>query len=102
MGARWVSGPWTVRGVVSYHAGVEQKWWAGTAECGAGFQGFQGGDIASLREQLLARPAVRCDEVPWAMFGISMAGWNGLIALATGLFGLYVSARNFRRRRSDD
>jgi disulfide bond formation protein DsbB len=86
-------------GVAGYHVGVEQSWWQGTAACGAGFQGFGGGSAADLREQLLARPVVRCDEVAWSMLGISMAGWNGLISLAAGLATLVFVARDARRLR---
>lgn len=84
-------------GVAGYHVGVEQKWWAGTAACGAGFSGFGSGDVGSLRDQLLNRPVVRCDEIAWSMLGISMAGWNGLIALATGAGALYIVIRDTMR-----
>lgn len=86
-------------GVAGYHVGVEQHWWAGTAQCGAGFTGFGSGELSSLADQLLNRPVVRCDEVAWSMLGISMAGWNGLIALATGLGALYVVIRDVGRIR---
>jgi disulfide bond formation protein DsbB len=28
----------------------------------------------------MAAPVVRCDEVPWSLFGISLAGYNAIIA----------------------
>jgi disulfide bond formation protein DsbB len=32
---------------------------------------------------------VRCDEIPWSLFGISMAGYNALLSAGlAGLFGL--------------
>lgn len=86
-------------GVAGYHVGVEQKWWAGTTACSAGFTGFGAGGVADLREQLLNRPVVRCDEIAWSMLGISMAGWNGLIALATGIGALYIVVRDTVRIR---
>ncbi len=84
-------------GIAAYHVGVEQQWWSGTAECGAGFKGFGAGNIAAIREQLLSRPVVRCDEIVWSLLGISMAGWNGLIALAAGTGALYVVVRDVLR-----
>ena len=84
-------------GIAAYHVGVEQQWWSGTAECGAGFKGFGAGNIADIREKLLSRPVVRCDEIAWSLLGISMAGWNGLIALATGTGALYVVVRDVLR-----
>lgn len=87
-------------GIAGYHVGVEQKWWQGTAACGTGFAGFGSGDAANLREQLLARPVVRCDEVAWSLLGISMAGWNGLVACAAGAMALSVTVRDVRRIRA--
>lgn len=81
-------------GVAAFHVGVEQQWWAGTKACGAGFTGFGQGGVADLREQLLNRPMVRCDQVAWSMLGISMAGWNGLVALAAGIGALYIVVRD--------
>jgi disulfide bond formation protein DsbB len=67
-----------------YHVGVEQHWFAGPSACtGAP---ITGATIADLKAQLLARPPVRCDEVAWSLFGVSLAGWNFLasIVLAAG------------------
>lgn len=71
-----------------YHSGVEQGWWQGPSTCSAP-------DIAGLTpEELLARimsaPVVRCDEIPWEMFGLSMASWNAVASL--GLAGLWLLA----------
>jgi disulfide bond formation protein DsbB len=87
----------TGAGFAAFHVGVEQHWWAGTAECGSGFQGFGTGNIEDIRKQLLTRPVVRCDEIAWSFLGFSMAGWNGLIALVTGTSALYVVIRDVKR-----
>ncbi|MFZ8992136.1 MAG: disulfide bond formation protein B, partial [Candidatus Puniceispirillaceae bacterium] len=39
------------------------------------------GDITAMTQQLLDTPLVRCDDVAWSLFGLSMAGWNALISL---------------------
>ena len=66
-------------GLGGYHAGIEYGFWAGPAGCTANLA-FDG-DIKTLTQQLLNTPLVRCDEVPWSLFGLSMAGWNTLISL---------------------
>lgn len=72
--------------IAAFHVGVEQKWWEGTAECGGNLgTGLSADD---LKAQLLAAPVVRCDEVPWSLFGISMAGYNFLLAMLSGLAAL--------------
>lgn len=72
----------------AYHTGVERGWWEGPATCSAG-------DISDLStdelmNRIMAAPIVRCDEVPWALFGLSMASWNAIAALA--LAGLWLWA----------
>ena len=75
-------------GIAGFHVGVEQQWWAGTAECGSGNLYGSGASVADIRRQLMSTPVVRCDEVAWSLAGISMAGWNGLIGLAAAAFAL--------------
>jgi disulfide bond formation protein DsbB len=65
-------------GLALYHAGVEQKWWQGLTRCTAP---PTAGDAASMMADILAQPLVRCDAIPWQMFGISMAGWNFVTSL---------------------
>lgn len=62
-----------------YHAGVEQKLWDGPDSC------TTSGSINDLSadqllDQIMTAPLARCDEIPWEMFGISMAGWNGILS----------------------
>lgn len=76
-------------GLGGYHAGIEYGFWAGPDGCTANLA--LDGDIKTLTQQLLVTPLVRCDEVPWSLFGLSMAGWNALISLdiiAAALFSL--------------
>ncbi len=81
-------------GIAIYHAGVEQHWWAGPSACSGTAAAPQ--TLDALRAQILAAPVVRCDDIPWSLFGISMAGYNALISLATG-FGIFSLLRRNRR-----
>ena len=67
-------------GIAAFHVGVEQQWWLGTSSCGI-IGGGGAMTIEDLRAQLLRQPVVRCDEVQWSMFGISMAGYNVMVSL---------------------
>jgi disulfide bond formation protein DsbB len=62
-------------GIAIFHTGVEQHWWEGTEAC-VGAKGAK--TIEELRRQVMEAPLVRCDQIPWEMFGISMAGINAL------------------------
>lgn len=79
-------------GIAGFHVGVEQGWWQGTAACeGRVFE--PGLTIEELRRRLMAAEVVRCDEVPWSLFGVSMAGYNMVISLGIGALSLLAAVR---------
>jgi disulfide bond formation protein DsbB len=51
-----------------YHVGVEQHWFAGPTACTGAT--LDTGSVEALRRQLLATPAVRCDQIQWSLFGL--------------------------------
>jgi disulfide bond formation protein DsbB len=73
-------------GLAGYQVGVERGWFQ--SSCAAS---ITGGTIEQLRAQLRAAPVVRCDEVAWSLWNISMAGWNGMLSLALGSGALYAA-----------
>lgn len=81
-------------GIAAYHVGVEQHWWAGTPGCGVP---GPADSLEALRAQVMAAPVVRCDEVPWSLFGISMAGYNVPISLALAAFALVAARAAYSR-----
>jgi disulfide bond formation protein DsbB len=82
-------------GIALYHVGVEQHWWPGTSGCGAGALSGAGG-LEALRAQIESAPIVRCSDVPWSLFGISMAGYNALLSAALALFA-FAAGRTISR-----
>lgn len=81
----------TTSAIGFYHAGVEQGWWQGPATCSAGPVSSLSPD--ALLDQILTAPLVRCDEIPWEMFGLSMAAWNGVLSLGLALCWVYAYRR---------
>ena len=77
-----------------YHTGVERRWWQGPDTCTSGPVGGLSPD--QLLDQIMAAPLVRCDEVAWQMFGLSMASWNAVAAV--GLMAIWLMAA--RRSRA--
>jgi disulfide bond formation protein DsbB len=73
-----------------YHAGIEWKWWAGPASCTGGNLAAGGG---SLLSQMRGARAVPCDEAQWRLLGLSLAGYNALIAGGLALYALVVALR---------
>jgi disulfide bond formation protein DsbB len=76
-------------GIGMFHVGVEQLWWEGLATCTAGsISGISASDLLNPAADVAA--PVRCDEIPWQLAGISMAGWNVIVSL--GLAAIWVLA----------
>jgi len=81
----------TGAGIAVYHTGIEQGWFAGPESCSG--IGVTGDTVEELRRRLSAAPVVRCDEVPWSLFGISMAGYNAAVGLVLGAFAATAALR---------
>jgi disulfide bond formation protein DsbB len=76
-----------------YHAGVELDVFEGFTQCTAS---ASGGSAADILKAVLDAPLVRCDDVQWSLFGISMAGWNAILSLGSALTILWLSLRKPR------
>jgi disulfide bond formation protein DsbB len=79
-------------GLGVYHTGAERGWWPGPDTCSAG------GNIGALSSedllnQILAAPVIRCTDVAWEMFGLSMASWNAVLSLALALIWVLAAFR---------
>jgi disulfide bond formation protein DsbB len=61
-----------------YHAGVELKIFPGFTTCTST---AKAASTQELLKQLMAVPLIRCDQVQWSLFGISLAGWNAIMSL---------------------
>lgn len=70
-------------GLAIYHAGIEWRFWAGPTAC-TGAPVITGDVLSALKGARVPR----CDEAAWRLFGLSMAGWNALIAAGLAAVGL--------------
>ena len=76
-----------------YHAGVEAGIFEGFTQCTAV---DAGGSSADVLNRIMNAPLIRCDEVQWSLFGISMAGWNAILSLGSALVILWLSLKRPR------
>ena len=76
------------------HVGVEQQWWPGPDTCTA--TGADAQTTDELLDAIMNAPLVRCDEIPASLFGLSIAGWVVVSALAMTALAVVVLARNRR------
>lgn len=68
-------------GLGIYHSGVEWHWWPGPSACAGGAPGMVG-SVEDLMNAIEDTEVIRCDEAPWRLFGLSLAGYNALASLA--------------------
>ena len=76
-------------GLGVYHAGVEYHWWQGPPRC-------TGGGFTSLAD-LMKAPVVLCDIPQWTLFGISLAGFNAIVSIVSGLAIVALATRKSGR-----
>lgn len=79
-------------GIAAFHTGVERQWWEGTSSCGGALP--KNPTLEELREAILNAPTARCDEIPFELFGLSMANYNVLLCLIMAGFVLVYLKRN--------
>lgn len=79
-----------------YHAGVEQIWWEGVTACSAPVT--PGMSSADMLDSLMKAPLIRCDQIPWSLFGVSMAGWNAILSAGAALCAAAVLVFAGKRR----
>ena len=70
-----------------FHAGVEYGWWQGITDCATTATRTPG---TSIMDSIINAPMIRCDRAPWQFLGVSLAGWNFLVSLCSGLAILYL------------
>ena len=61
----------------AFHAGVEYGWWEGPTACSSTKLGDD--PLAAI----MNAPLIRCDTPAWTMFGVSLAGYNFLVSIAS-------------------
>ncbi len=72
-----------------WHVGVENKILKGPSGCSAGLS--ISSNTNDLKEQILSKQVISCDEVVWSFFGISAASLNTIVLLFIFVInGLYI------------
>jgi disulfide bond formation protein DsbB len=72
-------------GLALYHSGVELHWWPGPRGCSGRF--VMPASAADFQAALSSARIIRCDSVPWSLFGLSLANYNALLSVTLALLG---------------
>ena len=78
-------------GIGVFHSGVERKLWEGPSTCSGGLDFSASSD--DLFNQMMSAPLVRCDDIPWQLFGFTMANLNAIGALLMCAAWVWVATR---------
>ena len=71
-----------VSGLIGFfHAGVEYDFWDGITGCATPVASA-GGD---MMDAIFDAPIVRCDQAPWTLLGISLAGFNAIFSIGAAI-----------------
>ena len=60
-----------------WHVGIENNFLTGPAGCSSGLN--MASNTSSLKEQILSKPVINCEDVVWSIFGLSAASINSLL-----------------------
>ncbi|WP_305972354.1 MULTISPECIES: disulfide bond formation protein B [unclassified Mameliella] len=71
-----------------FHSGVERQWWEGLKSCSA--PSLEGLSPEEAMEAIMNAPMVPCDQIPWELFGLSMANYN--VVASAVIAALFVMA----------
>jgi disulfide bond formation protein DsbB len=77
-----------------YHAGIEWGFWQGPAACAGGAATAPTGDILSSLKN--TQRVVSCSEAAWRFLGISLAGYNVLIAGGLAALAFWTALARFK------
>lgn len=81
----------TISGLIgAFHAGVEYGWWQGPTACSSTSLGSD--PLASI----MNAPLIRCDTPAWTLFGVSLAGFNFLVSVASAALVLLLLGRRHK------
>ena len=66
-----------------YHFGIEMNFWTGPDGCSSNIDFSK-----DTLKYLLSKSPIKCDEVMFKIFGLSLAGWNVLASLFIFILGI--------------
>ena len=81
-----------------WHVGIENKILAGPSSCSGGLNIST--NTSSLKEQIISKAVINCEEVAWSIFGLSAATMNSLLLFlifiinAIYIFNIYDSKKS--------
>ena len=80
-----------------WHVGIENKLLSGPAGCSDGLNITN--NASDLKEQILSKPVINCEDVAWSIFGLSAATINALLLFLIFILNAIYIFNNYGKKK---
>ena len=82
-----------------WHVGIENKFLSGPSGCSGGLELTN--NVTNLKEQIMSKAVVNCEDVAWSIFGFSAATINSLLLfLIFSINAIYLLNNGFKKEKN--
>ena len=83
-----------------WHVGIENNILEGPSECSAGLE--ISNDVSSLKEQIITKTVISCDEIIWSIFGLSAATINSLLLILIFIINIIYLKNEYSSQKKEN
>ena len=80
-----------------WHVGIENKFLSGPAGCSGGLN--MTNNISTLKDQILSKPVINCEDIAWSIFGLSAATINSLLLFLIFILNAIYLRNNYGKKK---
>jgi len=80
-----------------WHVGIENKLLSGPAGCSDGLNITN--NASDLKEQILSKPVINCEDVAWSIFGLSAATINSMLLFLIFILNAIYISNNYGKKK---
>ena len=83
-----------------WHVGIENQFLPGPSGCSSKLNSAD--NILSLKEQILAKPVINCEDIAWSIFGLSAATINSMLLFLIFILNAIYLWRNYGTEKENN
>ena len=83
-----------------WHVGIENQLLSGPAGCSSGLNIIN--NLSSLKEQILSKPVINCEDIAWSIFGLSAATINSLLLFLIFILNAIYLWNNYGEKKENN
>jgi len=82
-----------------WHVGIENQLLPGPSGCSSKLNSTD--NILSLKEQILAKPVINCEDIAWSIFGLSAATINSMLLFLIFILNAIYVWKNYGAKKEN-